>query len=203
VKSARLSPDGQRLATAIYEVEQGEQDLWIFDVKTNSGRRLTAEPAIRDAPVWSPDSTKLAFLFQADGNPPKVHVRSLGEQDAEEEMPAADFQAPTDWSPDGRFVAFVNTGFPRSANDTQGDVLVFDLAQGGKPIPLLNSRFHEANPAFSRVHFQRVRPPRSLRAGISVGRCAQHDWRTPPCFQRRRSSGAVEAGWEGAVLSRL
>jgi len=26
---------------------------------------------------------------------------------------------------------------------------VFDLAHGGKPVPLLNSRFHEANPAFS------------------------------------------------------
>lgn len=37
VKSARLSPDGQRLATAIYDIERGAQDLWIFDVKTNSG----------------------------------------------------------------------------------------------------------------------------------------------------------------------
>src|SRR6266851_4183093 len=150
VKSARLSPDGRRLATAIYEVERGEQDLWIFDVKTNSGRRLTAEPAIRDAPVWSPDSRTLAFLHQADGNFPKVHVRGLGEKDAEEAMlQAADFQAPTDWSPDGRFVAFVNTGFPRLANETQGDVWVFDLARDRKPVPLLNTRFHEANPAFS------------------------------------------------------
>ena len=149
LKSARLSPDGQHLATAIYDIERGEQDLWIFDVKTNLGRRLTADPALRDAPVWSPDSSRLAFLSQADGNPPKVHVRGLGEKDADEAMPAADFQMPTDWSPDGRFVAFVNTGFPRSANETQGDVWVFDLARGGRPVPLLNTRFHEANPAFS------------------------------------------------------
>src|SRR5882757_4345835 len=94
VKSARVSPDGQRLATAIYDIERGEQDLWIFDVKTNSGRRLTTDPAIRDAPVWSPDSRTLAFLHQADGNPPKVHVRGLGQADVEEAVPAADFQAP-------------------------------------------------------------------------------------------------------------
>jgi Tol biopolymer transport system component/DNA-binding winged helix-turn-helix (wHTH) protein len=149
VKSARLSPDGQRLATAIYDLERGEQDLWIFDVKTNSGRRLTADPALRDAPVWSPDSRTLAFLYQADGSPPKVHLRGLGEKDADEAMPAADFQAPADWSPDGRFVAFVNTGFPRLANETQGDVWVFDLARGRKAIPLLHTPFHEANPAFS------------------------------------------------------
>ena len=73
LKSARLSPDGQRLATAIYDIERGEQDLWIFDLKTNSGRRLSSEPALRDAPVWSPDSTRLAFLHQADDMPPRVH----------------------------------------------------------------------------------------------------------------------------------
>jgi Tol biopolymer transport system component len=149
VKSARLSPDGKRLATAIYDIERGEQDLWIFDVNTNSGRRLTADPAIRDAPVWSPDSRTLAFLHQADGSAPKVHVRGSEAKDPEETMPAADFQMPADWSPDGRFIAYVNTGFPRLANDIQGDVWVFDLARDRKPVPLLNTRFHEANPVFS------------------------------------------------------
>src|SRR6202043_3487682 len=98
---------------------------------------------------WSPDSTKLAFLCQADGNPPKVHVRGLREKDAEEAMPAADFQLPADWSPDGRFVAFVNTGFPRLESETQSDVWLLDLARGRKPVPLLNTLFHESNPAFS------------------------------------------------------
>ena len=149
VKSARLSPDGHQLATAIYDVERGEQDLWIFDVQTNAGRRLTAEPGIRDAPVWSPDSATLAFLHSADATLPRIHVRGLGAMDAEEAMPAADFQAPTDWSPDGRFLAFVNTGFPHRANEQQSDICVFDYARGRKLVPLLNTRFHETNPAFS------------------------------------------------------
>jgi eukaryotic-like serine/threonine-protein kinase len=149
VKSARLSPDGQRIATAIFDTERGQQDLWIFDLKTNSGRRLTTEPGLRDAPVWSPDSTTLAFLHQGDDKPPRVHVRGLGEKDTEEALPAADFQGPADWSADGRFIAFGNTGFPRSANETQGDVWVFDMARGRKPVPLLNTLFHEANAAFS------------------------------------------------------
>ncbi|HEY1215779.1 MAG TPA: hypothetical protein VGE93_19275, partial [Bryobacteraceae bacterium] len=78
-----------------------------------------------------------------------VHLRGWGEKDAEQEMPAADFPMPTDWSPDGRFIAFVNTGFPRTANETQGDVWLLDLAHGGRRVPLLNTRFHEANPVFS------------------------------------------------------
>jgi Tol biopolymer transport system component len=64
-------------------------------------------------------------------------------------MPGADFQAPTDWSPDGRFVAFVNTGIPRLANEQQSDVWVLDLTRGRKPVPLLKTPFHESNPAFS------------------------------------------------------
>jgi len=149
VKAGRLSPDGKRLAAAIYDLEQGEQDLWIFDVNTNAGRRLTAAAAIRDAPVWSPDSKTLAFLHQADGSPPGVHVRGSEANDAERSMPPADFQMPADWSPDGRFIAYVNTGFPQLANDTQGDVWVFDLDRDRNPVPLLNTPFHEANPAFS------------------------------------------------------
>lgn len=114
LKSARLSPDGRLLATAIYDIERGAQDLWIFDVKTNSGRRLSSYQALRDAPVWSPDSRMLAFLHQADDRPPRLHIRGLQEKDTEEVLPAADFQMPMDWSTDGRFIAFVNTGFPAS-----------------------------------------------------------------------------------------
>jgi Tol biopolymer transport system component len=128
-------------------VELSEQDLWLFDVNTNSGRR--SDPSLRDAPVWSPDSRTLAFLSQRDGDPPRVHIRGLGAKDAEEEMPVADFQMPTDWSPDGRFFAFVNTGFPRTDNEAQGDVWLLDMTRGRKPAPLLNTKFHEANPAFS------------------------------------------------------
>jgi hypothetical protein len=91
----------------------------------------------------------LAFLQQADERPPRLHVRGLGEKDAEEAMPAADFQMPADWSPDGRFVAFTNTGFPRFENEMQSDVWMVDLARGRKLVPILNTRFHEANPAFS------------------------------------------------------
>ncbi|MFL6416640.1 MAG: winged helix-turn-helix domain-containing protein [Bryobacteraceae bacterium] len=149
LKSGRLSPDGQRLATAIFDTERGQQDLWIFDLKTNSGRRLDSHGALRDAPVWSPDSTALAFMHQADDNPPRVRIRRLEQNAPEEQMSAGDFQIAADWSPDGRFLAFGNTGFPRFANETQGDVRLFDMARGRSAVALLNTQFHEANPVFS------------------------------------------------------
>lgn len=149
VKAARLSPDGKWAAAGLYDLENAGQDLRIFDVKTNAGRRLSANPALRDAAVWSPDSKKIAFLFAARDEASGIRWRGLGELDAEEETPAADFQIPLDWSPDGSFLAFMNVGLPRSASEQQSDISLIDLAQGKKIVPLLNSRFHESWGAFS------------------------------------------------------
>ncbi|MBI5281913.1 MAG: PD40 domain-containing protein [Candidatus Solibacter usitatus] len=149
VKSGRLSPDGQRLAAAIYDVERGAQDLWVFETKTGAGRRLTSMPGMRDAAVWSPDSRRLAYMEGSGGRPPRIAIRGLGEKDAEVVTASGGFQLPTDWSSDGRFIVFSNTGMPRFANETQGDVWAVDLARDRKLVPLLNTLFHEANAAFS------------------------------------------------------
>jgi Tol biopolymer transport system component len=150
VKAARLSPDGKWAAAALYDLEIGGQDLWLFDLKTNAGRRLSAESAGRDSAAWSPDSKKVAFLYGArHENGPRVHLRGLGVTDVEDTTPAADFQIPTDWSPDGRFIAFMNTALPRFANETQSDISLIDLAEGNRITPLLNSRFHESWGSFS------------------------------------------------------
>ncbi len=149
VKAGRLSPDGRKVVTPIYDVERGAQNLWVVDVGSNAARELTLEPGVRDAPVWSPDSKKIAFLHGSVGRQPQVRIRGLGENDAEEALAPDQFQIPTDWSPDGRFLVFSNTAASRVANETHSDVLLFDLAQGRRVIPVLSTRFHEANGAFS------------------------------------------------------
>jgi Tol biopolymer transport system component/DNA-binding winged helix-turn-helix (wHTH) protein len=149
VKAARLSPDGKWAAAALYELENAGQDLWLFDIKTNAGRRLSDKPALRDSAVWSPDSKKVVYLYGARDEASGLRLRGVGEVEAEETTPAADFQIPLDWSPDGRFIAFMNVGLPRFVSEQQSDVNLIDLAQGKKIVPLLNSRFHESWGAFS------------------------------------------------------
>ncbi len=147
--AGRLSPDGRKLATAIYDVERGAQNLWIVDIESNAARELTLEPGVRDTPVWSPDSKTIGFLHAFVGKLAQVHIRGAGESDAEEALAPGGFQMPTDWSPDGRFIVFENTGIARLASETQSDVFMFDLAHGRKVFPVLSTRFHEANAAFS------------------------------------------------------
>ena len=149
VKFGHLSPDGKSFALAVFEVEGAAQNLWVYDSQSNTGRQLSIAPGARDSPVWSPDSKRIAHLYAFDGIPPRLAVRGLAATDPPELLPSGGFQTPTDWSADGRFIVFANIGTPRFANEAQGDVLLADTHQKGKIIPLLATRFHEANAAFS------------------------------------------------------
>jgi DNA-binding winged helix-turn-helix (wHTH) protein len=149
LESGRLSADGRKLATAIYDVERGGQNLWIVDLESNAARELTLDPGLRDAPIWSPDSKRLGFLYARPGKRPQVRLRGTGENDIEEGLGSEAFQMPSDWSPDGRFIVFANTGIARRAGEIQSDVFLFDLAHGRQVVPVLTTPFHEGNAAFT------------------------------------------------------
>lgn len=149
LKSARLSRDGKHLATSSYDIEKGLQNLWIVDTQSRAAKQFTSAFGVRDAPVWVPQSGKLAFLHGSGGRTPKIGIRGLAENDTEAIESEGGFQLPTDWSPDGRFIAFSNTGIARLASEIQGDVFLMDLNLNRRTIPLLHSTFHEGNATFS------------------------------------------------------
>jgi len=149
LKSARLSPDGKQLATSIYEIEKGLQNLWIIDIKSGAAKLLTSAFGLRDSPVWAPQGGKLAFMNSSGGRTPKIGIRGTSENDSEAIEADGGFQLPTDWSPDGRFLAFSDNGVARLANEVQGNVFLMDLHRNRKRIPLLHSSFHEGNAIFS------------------------------------------------------
>jgi Tol biopolymer transport system component len=146
LKQARLSPDGRRIATSIFDVRRGATDIWVIDAASGSARALTGTGLV-DNPVWSPDSKTLAFSRSTDAV--RLFVRGLGEADTEEPLPSEFFQIPADWSRDGRFLAFTNTSFVQVQNELRGDVWLIDMARGKKVIHLIRTPFHEGTPMFS------------------------------------------------------
>jgi hypothetical protein len=148
LRQGRLSPDGQKIATPIYDVNRGVTDVWIIDSETGAARRTIFGRGLADNPVWAPDSHTVAFNGVYD-RPPKLFVRGIGENDAVEPLPEGDFQVPTDWSRDGRFIAFTNTTWAQAPNEMQGDVWLIDMARGRKVVHLISTPFQETAPAFS------------------------------------------------------
>jgi serine/threonine-protein kinase len=60
-RTARLSPDGRRLAFSIPN-DQGGADIWVKELERNTLSRLTSQPGPNIDPVWTPDSENLLDL---------------------------------------------------------------------------------------------------------------------------------------------
>ncbi len=104
--SFRLSPEGKRLAAALEDPRNGNQDLWMNDLGPGSiPTRLTSHPGVEGLPVWSPDGTRLAFLVDWKGTPHLCTQQVEGDSQAES---LVEYDGtphfPTDWS--GTFVIY-------------------------------------------------------------------------------------------------
>jgi Tol biopolymer transport system component/DNA-binding winged helix-turn-helix (wHTH) protein len=143
----RLSPDGRSLAAAVFDIERGVTDIWLYDTRTGAGRKAVSGPGISHIPVWSPDSRRLVYLW--DRSWPRLALSSVDGTPDPEPLPNTGFMTPTDWSPDGRFILYSNSALPAVIQRFPSDVFAIDMARGRKVIPLLNSQFFEYGAVFS------------------------------------------------------
>jgi len=144
----RLSPDGRWLATVPFDVDRGVPEIWLYDASNGAGRKVVFGPAISHLPVWSPDSRHLVYISDHHSWP-RLALCSLDGTPDKEPLPETGFMAPTDWSPDGRFILYNNSALPAITHDFPSDVFVIDMARNRKVIPLLNTPFYENNAVFS------------------------------------------------------
>ena len=62
---ARLSPDGTRVAVGF--PEEGNTEIWIWDLATEKLTRLTFSPGMDGLPTWTPDSRRIIFMSDRTG----------------------------------------------------------------------------------------------------------------------------------------
>jgi serine/threonine-protein kinase len=63
----RLSPDGTRVAMSI--VDQGNNEVWIWDLARKTLRRLTFSPGMDSMPLWTPDGRRIIYMSARTGVP--------------------------------------------------------------------------------------------------------------------------------------
>jgi len=101
-----FSPDGRRLATEQTDPDGRKSDIWIHEPARGTTTRLTFDPAIHQAPIWSPDGKQILFdsirklnmqlyMKNADGSGSEEEVADIG----------AGLQVNAwDWSRDAKYV---------------------------------------------------------------------------------------------------
>ena len=119
-------------------------DIWLEDIERAVRTRFTFDPAVDTSPVWSPDGRRSVFA----SNRKKVldlYVKDSSGAGNEELLFASDAaKTPSDWSRDGRYVAFTLAG-----TKTNHDIWVLPLVGDRKAFPFVETEFEERNAVFS------------------------------------------------------
>jgi hypothetical protein len=101
-----VDPDGVQ-AVFVRSESVSESTLWLADLSTRDVRPLLTGPGRNDAPVWSPESDRVAYSSNRDG-PSNIYV--IGTRDPAEERllheSDVSFRAPSSWSsgPGGEWI---------------------------------------------------------------------------------------------------
>jgi Tol biopolymer transport system component len=144
-RGVALSRDEKRVAIVLETGNALNQDIWMIDVTRNLRSRLTVDPEPDWSPVWSPDGTRIAFGSQR-GATYSLRQKSINQASADETvLESQETMTPSDWSADGRFMAYsVAKTFP-----VRSDVWVLPLFGDRKPFPIAQTAFNEISAVFS------------------------------------------------------
>jgi serine/threonine-protein kinase len=140
-----VSPDGTRIALAVASPEN--RDIWVYEIARRALMRLTVDPGTDTAPIWSPDSRRIAFRSDREGG--GIFVQAADGADTavrvtRSDGPARPAHTPYSFTPDGASVIFAEL---RSYSD-QG-IGVATVGGNGASTMVLDGPFSESRPALS------------------------------------------------------
>jgi Tol biopolymer transport system component len=140
-----LSPDGERIAVVRTDLETETADVWVLDVETGEGTRLTntkpREPA--NGPAWSPDGNEIGYVALRDGYY-GLYRQPWNGQGPEQLLHQS--SAPitlTEWSTDGRYLGYFSNDL------TGGKLYALPLEGERAPIEIFSSERQLAGVHFS------------------------------------------------------
>jgi serine/threonine-protein kinase len=136
----RVSPDGTRIALSIQN--QGNQDIWIWDLVRKNLTKLTFDAADEVGPLWTPDGKRIAF-FSIPGEKAGVHWKAADGTGKDEFLGGGHY--PACWSDDGRTMVLTEW-------DTEAlnyDIGILPMEGDHKLRMVLKEKYHETQPRIS------------------------------------------------------
>ena len=85
-------------------------DIWVYDLITHRGIKLTSDPADEIAPVWSPDDERIVFTSNRKGRFDIYETPSDGSGHEKLVYESGVSKGVGSWSPDGRYLIFNTDG---------------------------------------------------------------------------------------------
>ena len=142
MESARLSPDGTKLA--VTRVEGGIDNIWVYDLARGTEEKLTRESSNFDA-QWTPDGNSIVFSSARRGAF-DIFTKPVDALGVEEVLLAREVdESAYAISPDGNWLALVEYTV-----ETGEDIALFHLRNGSDPVTVVRTASEDGSPRFSR-----------------------------------------------------
>ena len=101
----RFSPDGHRVVAEKVNPQDGNVDLWIYELERHAVSRLTSTAAPDSRPTWSADGRRIAFSSKR-GSFYDVFVKSVDTTEPEQPLIGGPGdKLVEDWSADGKYLS--------------------------------------------------------------------------------------------------
>jgi Tol biopolymer transport system component/predicted Ser/Thr protein kinase len=147
--SLSVSPDGTRAVVSRNDLSQGATvwNLWLLDLARGTSKRFTSKVGRNDAPVWSPDGSRIVFASSREGGTAALNLYQKLASGAEDEdvlLRSNETKIPTSWSRDGRFLLYTVAD-----QKTKDDIWVLSMDGDHQRTRLLGTEFNESEAQFS------------------------------------------------------
>jgi Tol biopolymer transport system component len=138
---AAISANGNSVGTSRLDPQTGVFDIWLYDLTRGTNSRFTSGSPLNVYPVWSPDSSQIAFFDGAFVN--QKTTNGAGQNEILDR--STRLKAPVDWSKDGRYI--IEDAIADSKTGT--DIWVLPLFGDKKPFPYLQTDANESQAKLS------------------------------------------------------
>jgi Tol biopolymer transport system component len=145
----RISPDGKRVAISEPNAK-GSLDNWLYEINRGAWTRFTFNDGTDSNPVWSPDGKMIIYGSDIKGVVDIYLRASSGAGTEEVLLESSESKFPSDWSRDGRFIAYYSQ--PKGSGNS--DIWILPVSTVGDkserhPFLFLQTEFSEVRPVFS------------------------------------------------------
>ena len=134
IAEIELSPDDERVAVVNIAPALAGQELWLIDLASGVFSPLLAGGGVRGNPLWSPDSSRVAF--EASGNGREIRRVLIGSGAESALLADGENNYLHDWTRDGKTILF-----GAGTTGGLGNVFALPLEGDAKPQPIYQSAF--------------------------------------------------------------
>lgn len=167
VGAPAVSPDGKYAVVSVtepaYDGANQSSDLWLLTLDESAPpRRITSTKAGESGAVFSPDSTRLAFVAKREGDEEgQVYVLPLAGGEAMRVTTLSTGADGPQWRPDGKAILFQSQVYPGAADDEANK-----KASAERKARKYNARVYESFPLRNWDHWLDDRRPHIFVQGI-------------------------------------